>query len=45
MDSTDGGLSVLEGVILCIVVVIFAVLVVHALNAPLDQPGALSTRP
>lgn len=41
MDSADGGLSVLEGVILCIVVVIFAVLVVHALNAPLDQPGGL----
>jgi len=41
MDSADGGLTVLEGAILCIVAVLLAVLAAHALNAPPGHPGGL----
>jgi len=41
MDSADGGLTVLEGVILCIVAVLLAVIAAHALNAPPGHPGGL----
>jgi hypothetical protein len=39
MDSADGGLTVLEGIILCIVAVMVAVLAVHALNASPGHPA------
>ena len=41
MDSADGGLTVLEGAILCIVAVLLAVLAVHALNVPPGHSGGL----
>ncbi|WP_048179980.1 hypothetical protein [Methanoculleus sediminis] len=41
MNSADGGLTVLEGIILCIVAILLAVLAVHALNAPPGPPGGL----
>jgi len=39
MDSADGGLTVLEGIILCIVAVMVAVFAVHALNASPGHPA------
>jgi len=41
MDSADGGLTVLEGVILCIVAVMVAVVAVHALVTPSASPAGL----
>jgi hypothetical protein len=39
VDPADGGLTVLEGIILCIVAVMVAVFAVHALNAPPGHPA------
>lgn len=39
MDSAEGGLTVLEGIILCVVAVLLAVLAAHALNAPPGHPA------
>ncbi|MDN7012448.1 hypothetical protein FGW20_05210 [Methanoculleus sp. FWC-SCC3] len=41
MDSADGGLTALEGAILCVVAVMVAICAVHILNAPPGPPGGL----